>query len=117
MMHPEQSQIYKVHKLTEPMDIDANWDKPQLQKPQPLDIKLFMGDKPEHLPKTKAKLLYDDHNIYVIFRVNDRYVRALATEYHGSVWQDSCVEFFFTPGLDISDGYFNIETNCIGTIF
>lgn len=117
MMNPEQSRIYKVHKLTKPMDIDANWDKDQWQKSQPVDIELYMGDKPGHLPKTQAKLLYDDDNIYVIFRVEDSYVRALATEYHGNVWEDSCVEFFFTPGVDISDGYFNVETNCIGTIF
>ncbi len=116
MMNPEQSRTYKVHKLTESMDIDANWDKPQWHKAKPLDIKLFMGDKPEHLPKTQAKLLYDDDNIYVIFRVEDKYVRALAKQFHGNVWEDSCVEFFFTPGLDISDGYFNVEANCIGTI-
>jgi len=108
--------MYEIHKRTEPIVIDADWDKPQWQRTKPLDIKFFMGDTPKHLPKTKAKLLYDNDNIYVIFQVEDRYVRAVATEYHGSVWEDSCVEFFFTPGLDISDGYFNIETNCIGTI-
>lgn len=116
MINPEQSQTYKVHKLTELMDIDANWNKPQWNKAKPLDIKLFMGDKPEHLPKTQVKLLYDDDNIYVIFRVEDKYVRALANQLNGNVWEDSCVEFFFTPGLDISDGYFNVEANCIGTI-
>jgi hypothetical protein len=116
MMNARQSRVYKIHKRIEPIAIDANWDKPQWQRIKPLNIKLFMGDKPQHLPKTQAKLLYDDDNIYVIFRVEDRFIRALATEYHGSVWQDSCVEFFFTPDLDISEGYFNIETNCIGTI-
>jgi hypothetical protein len=40
----------------------------------------------------------------------------VATEYFGNVWQDSCVEFFFTPQEEVTDGYFNLETNCIGTI-
>ena len=107
---------YQVKKLAVPMAIDANWDKPQWQKVEPLDIKLFMGDKPQHQPKVQAKVLYDSDNIYVIFRTEDKYVRAIATEYDGAVWEDSCVEFFFTPGGNISEGYFNLETNCIGTI-
>jgi len=108
--------IYRVHRLSQPIAINADWNKPAWQKVKPLDIKLFMGKKPRHLPKTQAKLLYDDKYIYVIFRVEDRYVRAVTTQYQGKVWQDSCVEFFFTPGTDIRKGYFNLETNCGGTI-
>ena len=106
---------YRVHRLAEAMPIDGNWDKPQWQKVAPLEIKNFMGEKPEHFPKAQAKVLYDDKYIYVIFRVEDQYVRAVAKEYHGEVWKDSCVEFFFTPGEDVSLGYFNLEVNCGGT--
>lgn len=113
MMEPSK---YQVNKLAEPMAIDANWDKAQWQKTKPIDIKLFMGEKPSHLPKVQAKALYDGEHIYIIFRAEDRYVRSVATEYHGAVWEDSCVEFFFTPGGDISEGYFNLEVNCGGTI-
>jgi hypothetical protein len=115
----EQTQMYKtyqVHRLAEPMVIDGDWDKPQWQKVQPLDIRLFMGDEPEHQPRTRAKALYDEENIYVIFRVEDRYVRAVEKGFHSSVCLDSCVEFFFTPGSEIKLGYFNVETNCGGTI-
>jgi hypothetical protein len=106
---------YKVHRLTEAMNIDGNWDKPQWRNIVPLEIRNYMGEKPEFQPKTQAKLLYDDDNIYVIFRVEDQYVRAVAEEYHGPVWKDSCVEFFFTPEQDISLGYLNLEVNCGGT--
>lgn len=51
-----------------------------------------------------------------MFRVQDRYVRATAADNQESVCGDSCVEFFFTPGSDLSKGYFNIEMNCGGTI-
>ncbi len=37
----EEIQMYKtyqVHRLTGPMRIDANWDKPQWQETEPLDI-------------------------------------------------------------------------------
>ena len=72
-----------------------------------------MGDKPSHFPETKVKLRYDKDNIYVIFTVNDNYIKAVETETHGRVWEDSCVEFFFTPGSD-TERYFNFEANCKG---
>jgi hypothetical protein len=50
-----------------------------------------------------------------MFRVEDRYVRAVAKRYQDPVSRDSCVEFFFTPGADLREGYFNIEMNCGGT--
>ena len=73
-----------------------------------------MGDKPSHFPETHVKLRYDKKNIYVIFNVKDRYIKAVAKETNGKVWEDSCVEFFFSPGPDIERGYFNFEANCKG---
>lgn len=108
----KQNYTYKVKKLETEMVIDANWDKPQWADVEALEIKNFMGDKPEHFPIAQAKLMYDDENIYVIFKVDDNYIKAVAKEYHDAVWQDSCVEFFFVPSGDLADGYFNLETNC-----
>ena len=107
---------YEVHRLTESMKIDADWDKPQWQKIQPLDIALYMGDKPKFMPKAQAKVLYDDNYLYIIFRVSEKCAKAVEINNNGKVWEDSCVEFFVTPDGDISKGYFNFEINCIGTI-
>jgi len=106
---------YEVHKLAGNMSIDGKWDKPQWRNIKPIEIRNPMGEKPKYHPKTKVKMLYDNEYIYVIFHVEDQYVRSMATEYHGPVWKDSCVEFFFTPGQDISLGYMNLEINCGGT--
>ena len=114
--HSVKSLIYRVNKLTEPMVIDCNWDKEPWKKVKPLEIQHYMGVKPQHRPRTQVRLLYDDEYIYVIFRVEDRFVKAIAKELHGPVWKDSCVEFFFTPGPDVKIGYFNLEANCGGTI-
>ena len=54
-----------------------------------------MGTIPEFRPAVKAKMTYDDENLYVIFRVQDRYVRCITKDFNGPVWEDSCVEFFF----------------------
>lgn len=75
-----------------------------------------MGEKPVHFPKTQVKLTYGDTAIYVMFRVEDRYVKAVAKAHQDDVYKDSCVEFFFTPGTDPSRGYFNLEMNCGGTL-
>ena len=41
-------------------------------------------------------------------------MKAVARHPQDDVWKDSCVAFFFTPGQDISSGYFNLEMNCGG---
>ncbi len=99
-----------------PHTIDADWDKAAWQGILPLQLNHFMGERPKHFPRVLSKLAYDDEAIYVIFRVEDRYVRAVAQDHQGPVFKDSCVEFFFSPGTDSKDGYFNLEMNCGGTM-
>lgn len=110
------SYSYQVHRVAQPITIDADWDKPAWRNVKPLTVGEYMGDKPKHFPKVQAKLAYDEANVYVIFRVEDRYVRAVAPHHQGMVCRDSCAEFFFAPGMDVSKGYFNLEMNCGGTM-
>ena len=107
---------YEVNRVDQPITIDAGWDKPAWQKVQPLELTYYMGDKPAHFPRVQAKVAYDAANLYVIFRVKDNYVRAVAQKHQDMVCRDSCVEFFFAPGTDVTKGYFNLETNCGGTM-
>jgi hypothetical protein len=106
---------YKVTRLSEPVEINGIWEKPAWKDVPPLTINHYMGKKPKHKPKVQAKVAYDEEAIYVIFKVKDQYVRCVTEEYQGSVYKDSCVEFFFTPAPEVSKGYFNLEMNCIGT--
>ncbi|MCD4831352.1 MAG: carbohydrate-binding family 9-like protein [Anaerohalosphaeraceae bacterium] len=107
---------YNVKRVLETIDVNNQWNQGQWKQAGVLELTNYMGDKPEHFPKTQAKLLYDDDNLYVFFRVEDQYVRAVAEKIHGEVWKDSCVEFFFTPDAELEDVYFNLETNCGGTM-
>ena len=114
----EKQGLYKTHTVSRAAQVveqAGDWDGKVWGNVKAIELKQYMGEYPEHFPKTQVKLLYDDDFVYVIFRVEDRYVRAIAQEYHGKVWEDSCIEFFFTPGEDLSQGYFNIEINCGGT--
>ncbi len=108
--------IYPIQQARGAMSIDGDWDKPAWRAVPAVELTHFMGERPSHFPQTQARLIYDHDSIYVIFRVHDRYVRAIARKHEDEVWKDSCVEFFFAPSGDGKDGYFNLEVNCGGSM-
>lgn len=106
---------YNVVMARKPVKIDADWDKAVWKKVKPATISNYMGAIPEFKPEAEVKMMYDKENIYLIFRVKDRYVRCITNTINGPVWQDSAVEFFFSPDTTLPLLYFNLETNCGGT--
>ncbi len=94
---------------------DANWNKPEWKSIKPLLITNKILNEPLFVPTTKVKLMYNKNYIYVIFKVEDKFVRSVRREINSPVSQDSCVEFFFTPANSKTVGYFNLETNAGGT--
>ncbi len=112
----EEGSIYKVSKLNQRPDINAVWDKAPWNGIKSLQLTHYMGEKPEHFPFTEAKIAYDNLAIYVIFKVEDRYVKAVHSNHQDPVYTDSCVEFFFSPKENSDQGYFNLEMNCGGTM-
>ena len=109
------AQVYKVSKLKKPMKIDGDWNKAQWKNIETIRIEKNMGKIPKFQPKVEAKMMYDDDNVYVIFRVKDRFVQSTVQEYNGSVSENSCVEFFFSPDTAFPLRYFNLEINAGGT--
>jgi hypothetical protein len=107
---------YIVKSVQKPILINAVWDKQSWNNIEHIELTHYMGSKPVHFPKTMAKMAYDENAVYIIFKVEDQYVRAVCTDNQGPVYKDSCVEFFFTPDEDVSSGYFNLEMNCGGTL-
>ncbi|WP_319549161.1 carbohydrate-binding family 9-like protein [Desulfogranum marinum] len=104
-------------KVQAPFSIeDSSWDAFPWKDLSSNLMQNHMGNKPVHFPGVEVKVAYDSMAIYLLFRVEDRYVRAVARSHQDDVYKDSCVEFFFTPGPDVSQGYFNIEMNCGGTM-
>ena len=111
---PYTPEVYEVVKTKKPIKIDSNWDKKQWKKVKPVTITNYMGDIPAFKPEVQAKMVYDRDNLYVIFRVKDKYVKSITDRNNGPVWRDSAVEFFFSPDVENPRLYFNIETNCGG---
>ena len=91
-----------------------DWEGPAWRRVPCAVLEHYMGSKPSHFPCVQVKLTHDDYGLHVLFRVEDRYVMAVAQRHQDDVWKDSCVELFFTPGPDTSPGYFNLEMNCGG---
>src|SRR6266496_6860766 len=89
--------------------IDGPWERAEVAQ-----IAHFHSQSTEHRPRTAARVLHDEGNLYVLFNVADRYVRCVNTEFQGRVCWDSCVEFFVQPKAD--KGYFNFELNCGGAM-
>jgi hypothetical protein len=96
--------------------VDAQWTKPFWNGIASVDLRYWMGEKPQHFPKTQVKMAYDDTAIYGIFKVEDRYVKAVHTRHQQAVYEDSCVEWFFSPEAVADHGYFHLEINCGATM-
>jgi hypothetical protein len=107
--------VYKVKKISRAMKINADWNKPQWKDTEAIELNNSMGEVPAFRPVVKAKMLYDNENIYVIFKVEDRFIRCVTKDVNGPVCEDSAVELFFSPDEDAPEKYFNLETNCGGT--
>jgi hypothetical protein len=63
-------------------------------------------------PSAEFRIAHTGNAILIQYRVSEESVRAVADKENGRVWEDSCVEFFVSPGCD--DVYYNFEFNCIG---
>ncbi|MDR0892867.1 MAG: hypothetical protein LBN24_09670 [Mediterranea sp.] len=65
-------------------------------------------------PQAAFRIAHTQDAILLNYRVKEGSIRAKYGKDNGSVWTDSCVEFFSIPGAD--GIYYNLECNCIGTV-
>ena len=59
--------------------IDPDRDEAAWRGVPPVILEYYMGEEPAHQPKVQAKAAYDDHFLYVIWKVQDRFVLARRT--------------------------------------
>lgn len=79
---------------------------------QPINI--VNWERYPYQPKVAFRIAHTASAILLHYKVTEESVRAKYDEDNGSVWTDSCVEFFSIPAGD--DIYYNLECNCIGTV-
>jgi len=103
-----------IKRMTRSMMLDNSWSLGSWDLAPVLQVDQFHASSSSHRPMTTVKLLHDEHDLHVAFRVQDRFVRCVHTEYQSDVYLDSCVEFFLQPVA--GGGYFNFEINCGGAL-
>jgi hypothetical protein len=108
------SKKYSVSFISRQPEIDGTWESTVWKDVPALEIACYRQDSGAHRPKAECKLLYDRECIFGIFRVEDKYVRCIHTEFQSEVYKDSCVEFFVQP--EGTANYFNFEFNCGGAL-
>jgi hypothetical protein len=76
-------------------------------------INIINWQQYNYLPDVSFSIEYSDKEIFLKFYVTEDYFKAEMTEPNQMVYEDSCVEFFISPG---EEGiYYNLEFNGIGT--
>lgn len=71
-------------------------------------------DEYPYTPEAAVRVAWCKEGLALHYRVKEQSVRAIYADDNGSVWTDSCVEFF-VRNAD-SNYYYNMEFNCIGTV-
>ena len=105
---------YIINKAAQRPSLKGQWDEVPWRPANVMALTNFVARSKSRHPRVEAKALYQDDGIFVFFRVFDKYVRCVQTEYQAGVCGDSCVEFFVEPRA--GRGYFNFEINCGGTL-
>ena len=106
--------VYTIRRALKRPSLRGQWDDPVWRHAETARLEHFHPEGSDHRPVVDVRVLHDALSLYAIFRVADRYVRAVRTRYQDMVCNDSCVEFFVQPKADA--GYFNFEINCGGTM-
>jgi hypothetical protein len=78
---------------------------------EPIDI--LNWESFAYRPNARFNIAFSDKEIFLKYYISEEFLKAEMTESNQMVSEDSCVEFFVSPG---DDGiYYNFEFNPIGT--
>lgn len=67
--------------------------------------------------KTFVQVARKKEALHIKVKAEDIHSSANVLEDNGSVYLDSCFEFFLTPFEHLSDLYINFEINCVGVLY
>jgi hypothetical protein len=101
------------HRVSEPFPIDGNLDKSvwkaALRSRRFVDM---VSGEPAFFDARIASL-WDDHNLYIGFWLEEPAIRASLTERDSFIWRDNDVELF----IGGEDCYYELEINAFNTVY
>lgn len=80
-------------------------------------INTFPWGKPLNAPESFGEILCDKDQFEIRMCSYEKDIRATVKEDNGNVYEDSCLEFFFSPCPEENNSYFNFEINPLGTLY
>lgn len=105
---------YQIRRSKKLPSLKGNWNEPPWRLAETVVLTNFVARSSDHRPAVEVKALWTDDGLFVFFRVQDKFIRCLRTDYQSSVCKDSCIEFFVEPKEN--RGYFNFEISCGGAM-
>ena len=66
--------------------------------------------------RAKARVLWDDSNLYVAFEVDDHFLKSQFTQLDDELWTEDCVELMIDPG-GRGQNYFEMQVSPQGVVF
>ena len=103
---------YRIVRTDALPELEGRWESPAWGRAPALVVGHFHPTSSDHRPRTEVKLVHSGDALHVLFRVDDRYVRSIHTDFESDTYKDSCVELFMQPEGRV--GYFALEVNCGG---
>ena len=103
-----------IQKIRGTVCLSSGWENSEWKNIRELEVANFRPESSSHRPQTQVKLRYEKNGLYGLFKVQDKYVRCINTEFQSPVSKDSCVEFFAQPQK--GQEYINFEFNCGGAL-
>jgi hypothetical protein len=107
---------YTIYRAGTPITIDGKLDEPAWFAAPHVGDFTFTWYETGVKEQTRAKLLWDDENLYVGVLCKDSHITARHTERDGKIPEDDCFEVMMAPNVATPNIYFNIEFNLLGGI-
>lgn len=107
---PEKPQTYVVHKAAEPIVIDGRADEAAWQRAPEGPVFTTAEGSPAIDGDTRARLLWDDQNLYVFVSAKDSDVYSQYKNHDESLWKEDVIELFIDADRN-RRGYVELQVN------
>jgi hypothetical protein len=110
---PEKAAHYTAYRVNQRIKVDGRLDEKawEVVPKSPRFVDIISGQPVMH--DTRAAVLWDDKNLYVVYWVEEPNVAATLTKYNSPIWQNNDVEVFIAG----KDTYYEFEINALNTIY
>ncbi len=111
----EELPLYVCRKIDRDLEVTGKVDDPLWESAEVAELQDTVTGKPGRY-RTTARLLYNEHYLYLAFQCEDEYPWATLTEHDDPIYEEECVEAFLCPSGKIRQ-YYEINVSPRGTVF